>query len=76
MLRSQRRLSNPQKAKTVEVGLGGLHMSQIMDVIEKNHGGPECTRFIIIYNFFCKTQEGKNQRQGCSECPNLYESHD
>jgi hypothetical protein len=51
-------------------------MSQIMDVIEKNHGGPECTRFIIIYNFFCKTQEGKNQRQGCNECPNLYESHD
>jgi hypothetical protein len=49
-----------------------------MDVMEKNHGGPECTGFIMqdLYNFFCMTQEGKNRRYGCSECPKLYESHD
>jgi hypothetical protein len=62
MLRSQRRLSNPQKAEAVELGLGGLCTSQIMDVMEKNHGGPECTGFVMqdLYKFFCKTQEGKN----------------
>jgi hypothetical protein len=78
MLRSQRRLSNPQKAEAVELGLDGLRMSQIMDAMEKNHGGSECTGFIMhdLYNFFCKTQEGKNQRQECSECPKLYESRD
>jgi hypothetical protein len=56
MLRSQHRLSNPQKAEAVELGLGGLLMSQIMDVMEKNHGGPECTGFIMqdLYNFFAR----------------------
>jgi hypothetical protein len=56
MLRSQRKLSNPQKAEAVELGLSGLHTSQIMDVMEKNHGGPECIRFIMqdLYNFFAR----------------------
>jgi hypothetical protein len=77
MLRSQRRLSNPHKAEAVELGLGGLRTSQIMDVMEKNHDGPECTEFIMqdLYNFFAR-QRGKNGRQGCNECPKLYESND
>jgi hypothetical protein len=38
----------------VELGLGGLRTSQIMDVMEKNHGGPEYTGFLMkdLYNFF------------------------
>jgi hypothetical protein len=60
-LRSHRRLSVPQKAEAVELGLGGLHTSQIMDVMEKNHGGPECIGFLMqdLYKFFCKAEEGK-----------------
>jgi hypothetical protein len=70
ILRSHRRLSVPQKAEAVELGLCGLRTSQIMDVMEKNHGGPEWTCII----FFVQTQEAKNRRQGCSECPKPYES--
>jgi hypothetical protein len=44
ILRSHQRLSVPQKVEAVELALGGLRTSQIMDVMEKNHGGPECTR--------------------------------
>jgi hypothetical protein len=33
MLRSQRKLSNPHKAEAVELELGGLHTSQIIDVM-------------------------------------------
>jgi hypothetical protein len=47
ILRSHRRLSVPQKAEAVELGLCGLRTSQIMDVMEKNHSGPECTRFLM-----------------------------
>jgi hypothetical protein len=60
------RLSNPQKAKAVELGLGGLRTSQIMDVMENNHGGPECTGYIMqdLYNFFARHKkegiEGKD----------------
>jgi hypothetical protein len=66
ILRSHWRLSIPQKAEAVELGLGGLHMSQIMDVMEKNHGGPECTGFLMhdLYNFFSRHKkqriEGKD----------------
>jgi hypothetical protein len=46
-----------------------------MDVMEKNHGGHECTGFLMqdLYNFF-EAQEAKNRREGCSECAKPYES--
>jgi hypothetical protein len=54
VLRSPQRLSVPQKVEAIELGLGGLHTSQIMDAMEKNHGGPKCTGFLMqdLYNFF------------------------
>jgi hypothetical protein len=56
ILRSHRGLFVPQKAEAVELGLGGLRMTQIMDVMVKNHGGPECTGFLMqdLYNFFSR----------------------
>jgi hypothetical protein len=54
ILRSHRNINDPQKVEVVELGLGGLRTSQIMDVMEKNHGGPEYTGFLMkdLYNFF------------------------
>jgi hypothetical protein len=66
ILRSYWRLSIPQKAEAVELGLGGLHTSQIMDVMEKNHGGPECTGFLMhdLYNFFFPDTRSKESKAG------------
>uniref|UniRef100_I1NNN0 Uncharacterized protein n=1 Tax=Oryza glaberrima TaxID=4538 RepID=I1NNN0_ORYGL len=38
-LRSHRNLSDAQKAEVVELGVSGLRTCNIMDVMEKNHGG-------------------------------------
>jgi hypothetical protein len=64
ILRSHRRLSVPQKAEAVELGLGGLHTSQIMDVMEKNHGGPECTRFLMQYMHIFFSRHKKQRIEG------------
>jgi hypothetical protein len=69
ILRSHRRLSVPQKAEAVELGLGGLRTSQIMDVMEKNHGSPECIGFLMhdLYNVFARQKEEKIEgRDGAS----------
>jgi hypothetical protein len=59
ILRSHRRLSVPQKAEAIVLGLGGLRTSKIIDVMEKNHGGPDCTGFLMqdLYNFFPDTSK-------------------
>ena len=56
VLWSHRCLNDPQKAEAIEFGLGGLRTSQIMDVMEKIHGGPEDTGFVMqdLYNFFAR----------------------
>ncbi|PNT73648.1 hypothetical protein BRADI_2g61631v3, partial [Brachypodium distachyon] len=55
-LRSHRRLNNAQKADAVEYGLGGLRTCQIMEVMEKHHGGYDQVGFVSrdLYNFFAK----------------------
>lgn len=56
VLRSHRSLKDPQKAEVIELGLGELRTSQIMDVMEKIHGGPEDTGFLLmdLYKFFSR----------------------
>ena len=38
--------TDPKKVEAVELGLGGLHPYQIMDVMETSHGGPGETGFL------------------------------
>jgi hypothetical protein len=65
ILRSHRRLSNPQKVEAVELGLSGLCMNQIMNVMGKNHSGPECTEFIVhdLYNFLQDIRRKESMQQ-------------
>ncbi|XP_047091612.1 protein FAR1-RELATED SEQUENCE 5-like [Lolium rigidum] len=43
-IRSHRGLNDAQKADAIEYGIGGLRTHEIMEVMEKQHGGPEKTR--------------------------------
>ncbi|KAM0892909.1 hypothetical protein ACQ4PT_025458 [Festuca glaucescens] len=40
-IRSHRGLNDAQKADAIEYGIGGLRTHEIMEVMEKQHGGPE-----------------------------------
>ncbi|KAL6905922.1 hypothetical protein ACP4OV_003523 [Aristida adscensionis] len=57
VLRSHRGISYPQQAEAIELGLGGLHTCQIMDVMDKNYGGE--TGFLLrdLYNFFARKKK-------------------
>ncbi|KAL6620300.1 hypothetical protein ACP70R_035439 [Stipagrostis hirtigluma subsp. patula] len=59
VLRSHRRISEPQQAEAIELGLGGLRTCQIMDVMDKNYGGPRETGFLLrdLYNFFARMKK-------------------
>ncbi|XP_062229986.1 protein FAR1-RELATED SEQUENCE 5-like [Phragmites australis] len=61
VLRSHRGLSEAQKAEAIELGIGGLRTCQIMDVMEKNHGGFEKTGFLArdLYNFIARKKKKK-----------------
>jgi zinc finger SWIM domain-containing protein 3 len=61
VLRCHRGLNGPQKAEAIELGLGGLRLYQIMDVMETSHGGPGEIGFILrdLYNFFARYKKGK-----------------
>ncbi|KAM0873982.1 hypothetical protein ACQ4PT_037721 [Festuca glaucescens] len=55
-IRSHRGLNDAQKADAIEYGIGGLQTHEIMEVMEKQHGGPEKVGFVPrdLYNFFAK----------------------
>ncbi|XP_052140064.1 protein FAR1-RELATED SEQUENCE 5-like isoform X2 [Oryza glaberrima] len=55
-LRSHRNLSDAQKAEVVELGVSGLRTCNIMDVMEKNHGGYDQVGFVSrdLYNFVAR----------------------
>lgn len=55
-IRSHRGLNDAQKADAIEYGIGGLRTHEIMEVMEKQHGGPEKVGFVPrdLYNFFAK----------------------
>jgi zinc finger SWIM domain-containing protein 3 len=52
-IRSHRGLNNAQTADAIDYGTGGLQTHQIMEVMEKQHGGPEKVGFVPrdLYNF-------------------------
>ncbi|XP_044400061.1 protein FAR1-RELATED SEQUENCE 5 [Triticum aestivum] len=58
---SHRGLNDPQKADAIEYGIGGLRTHQIMDVMEKQHGGYDKVGCVSrdLYNFIA---EYKKQR--------------
>ena len=58
---SHRGLNDPQKADAIEYGIGGLRTHQIMDVMEKQHGGYDKVGCVSrdLYNFVA---EYKKQR--------------
>ncbi|KAK3135469.1 hypothetical protein QOZ80_5BG0419300 [Eleusine coracana subsp. coracana] len=66
VLRSHRGLSAVQEIEAIELGLGGLRTCQIMDVMEKNYGGPGETGFLLrdLYNFFARKK--KKSVEGCN----------
>ncbi|KAL6875595.1 hypothetical protein ACP4OV_013108 [Aristida adscensionis] len=61
VLWSHRGLNDAQKAEAIELALGGLPPCQIMDVMEKSHGGPGETGFLLqdLYNFIAREKKGK-----------------
>jgi zinc finger SWIM domain-containing protein 3 len=60
-LRSHRNLSDAQKAEVVELGVCGLRTCNIMDVMEKNHGGYDQVGFVLgLVQLHCSLQERKN----------------
>lgn len=56
---SHRRITPAQQAKLVELRDLGLHQHQVMDVIERDHGGFEGAGFVTrdLYNFFVKMKK-------------------
>lgn len=60
-LRSHRNISNDQKANMMELIGVGLRQHQVMDVMERHHGGFEATGFVSrdMYNFFVRQKKKK-----------------
>lgn len=58
-LRSHRNISIAQKANVVELREVGLRQHQVMDVMERRHGGFESTGFVSrdLYNFFVRQKK-------------------
>lgn len=58
-LRSHRRITPAEQAKMVELRDVGLHQHQVMDIMERDHGGYEGTGFTSrdMYNFFVKLKK-------------------
>ncbi|XP_040384495.1 protein FAR1-RELATED SEQUENCE 5-like [Oryza brachyantha] len=58
-LRSHRGLSDEQKAQVTELKEAGLRQHQVMDVMEKRHGGYEAAGFVSrdLYNHFVKLRK-------------------
>lgn len=58
-LRSHRRITPAAQAKMVELRDVGLHQHQVMDIMERDHGGYEATGFTSrdMYNFFVKLKK-------------------
>jgi hypothetical protein len=47
VLWSHRGLNDAQKAEAITLSQSGLRMYQIMDIIQKSHGGPGETGFLL-----------------------------
>uniref|UniRef100_J3NAK1 SWIM-type domain-containing protein n=1 Tax=Oryza brachyantha TaxID=4533 RepID=J3NAK1_ORYBR len=67
-LRSLRRLTEAQKANVMGLKDVGLQQHQVMDVMERDHGGYEATGFTSrdLYNFFVR-QRKKRIQEGDAE---------
>lgn len=55
-IRSHRGLNDAQKADAIEYGIGGLRTHEIMEVVEKQHGGFGKVGYVSrdLYNFFAR----------------------
>ncbi|XP_066163756.1 protein FAR1-RELATED SEQUENCE 5-like [Oryza sativa Japonica Group] len=58
-LRSHRTISNAQKANILELKEVGLRQHQVMDVMERHHGGFDATGFVSrdLYNYFTRLRK-------------------
>lgn len=58
-LRSHRNISNARKANMMELKGVGLRQHQVMDVMERHHGGFEAAGFVSrdMYNFFVRQKK-------------------
>nr|XP_015619202.1 protein FAR1-RELATED SEQUENCE 5-like [Oryza sativa Japonica Group] len=58
-LRSHRTISNAQKANILELKEVGLRQHQVMDVMERHHGGFDATDFVSrdLYNYFTRLRK-------------------
>ncbi|KAM0838344.1 hypothetical protein ACQ4PT_061034 [Festuca glaucescens] len=73
-IRSHCGLNDAQKADAIEYGIGGLRTHEIMEVMEKQHGGPEKVGFVPrdLYNFFAKYK--KERIEGHAQCQMDYDA--
>ncbi|XP_052137604.1 protein FAR1-RELATED SEQUENCE 5-like [Oryza glaberrima] len=58
-LQSHRTISNAQKANILELKEVGLRQHQVMDVMERHHGGFDATYFVSrdLYNYFTRLRK-------------------